>query len=162
MNANNSKAGENTSDTVSSRAKKKKKEKRREKKLKHKKSKKRKRKHRSSDSESENTRESKKLKKCKEKSSVRDVVSNVAEDENVEMPGPSVPRELLAEQAKSRAPMTKEEWEKSQSVIRRVYDESTGRTRFDRSLRNSLCFFLLTGSTRVKRNMYLYFQTSQR
>jgi hypothetical protein len=35
----------------------------------------------------------------------------------------------LMERAKAMAPMTKEEWEKRQSVIRRVYDEETGRHR---------------------------------
>jgi len=30
---------------------------------------------------------------------------------------------------KKMVPMTKEEWEKKQSVVRRVYDEDTGRTR---------------------------------
>lgn len=29
----------------------------------------------------------------------------------------------------TRGPMTKEEWEKQQSVVRRVYDPETGRTR---------------------------------
>ena len=31
--------------------------------------------------------------------------------------------------AAARRPMTKEEWEKQQSVIRHVYDPETGRTR---------------------------------
>lgn len=35
----------------------------------------------------------------------------------------------LMDRAKAMAPMTKEEWEKCQSVIRRVYDEETGRHR---------------------------------
>ncbi|XP_050680200.1 ADP-ribosylation factor-like protein 6-interacting protein 4 isoform X2 [Leptidea sinapis] len=33
------------------------------------------------------------------------------------------------EKSKAMAPMTKEEWEKKQSVIRRVLDEETGRHR---------------------------------
>ncbi|ELU10856.1 hypothetical protein CAPTEDRAFT_101154, partial [Capitella teleta] len=33
---------------------------------------------------------------------------------------------------KIKAPMTREEWEKQQSVIRRVYDPDTGRTRLIR------------------------------
>lgn len=37
--------------------------------------------------------------------------------------------QLLTDRAKAMAPMTKEEWEKRQSVIRRVYDEETGRHR---------------------------------
>jgi len=35
----------------------------------------------------------------------------------------------LTDRAKAMAPMTKEEWEKRQSVVRRVYDEETGRHR---------------------------------
>jgi hypothetical protein len=35
----------------------------------------------------------------------------------------------LIDRARAMAPMTKEEWEKRQSVIRRVYDEETGRHR---------------------------------
>lgn len=42
--------------------------------------------------------------------------------------GPPIPDEIL-ERAKAMKPMTKEEWEKKQSVIRRVYDEETGRNR---------------------------------
>lgn len=37
--------------------------------------------------------------------------------------------QLLMDRARAMAPMTKEEWEKRQSVIRRVYDEETGRHR---------------------------------
>lgn len=39
-----------------------------------------------------------------------------------------IPVEIL-EKSKAMAPMTKEEWEKRQSVIRRVYDETSGRYR---------------------------------
>lgn len=35
----------------------------------------------------------------------------------------------LMEKSKALAPMTKEEWEKQQNTLRRVYDEETGRTR---------------------------------
>merc|ERR1712098_557652 len=35
----------------------------------------------------------------------------------------------MAEERRRRAPMTKEEWDKQQSVIRREYDEDTGRVR---------------------------------
>lgn len=38
--------------------------------------------------------------------------------------------QLLMDRAKAMAPMTKDEWEKRQSVIRRVYDEETGRHRW--------------------------------
>ena len=34
------------------------------------------------------------------------------------------------EDAKRLAPMTKEEWDKQESVIRRVYDEDTGRSAY--------------------------------
>jgi hypothetical protein len=42
--------------------------------------------------------------------------------------GPEVPNFLIQE-SKVRAPMTKEEWEKSQSSIRKVYDSETNRYR---------------------------------
>lgn len=32
--------------------------------------------------------------------------------------------------SRQRGPMTKEEWEKLQSVVRRVYDPDTGRNRY--------------------------------
>lgn len=40
-----------------------------------------------------------------------------------------VPIQLM-DRSKNLAPMTKEEWEKKQSVVRRVYDEATGRNRY--------------------------------
>lgn len=47
-----------------------------------------------------------------------------------EGPSMDVPIELMdTSNVKSMAPMTKEEWEKKQSVVKRVYDESTGRHR---------------------------------
>uniref|UniRef100_A0A1B6JCB1 ADP-ribosylation factor-like protein 6-interacting protein 4 n=1 Tax=Homalodisca liturata TaxID=320908 RepID=A0A1B6JCB1_9HEMI len=45
--------------------------------------------------------------------------------------GPDIPGDLL-KKAQSMAPMSKEEWEKQQNTIRRVYDEETGRTRLIR------------------------------
>ncbi|XP_014291492.1 ADP-ribosylation factor-like protein 6-interacting protein 4 [Halyomorpha halys] len=42
--------------------------------------------------------------------------------------GPEIPEELI-EKRKKMAPMTKEEWEKKQSIIKRVYDSETGRHR---------------------------------
>uniref|UniRef100_S4P970 ADP-ribosylation factor-like protein 6-interacting protein 4 n=1 Tax=Pararge aegeria TaxID=116150 RepID=S4P970_9NEOP len=39
-----------------------------------------------------------------------------------------IPVELM-EKSKAMAPMTKEEWEKRQSVVRKVHDEETGRYR---------------------------------
>ena len=38
-------------------------------------------------------------------------------------------KEQEQEDSKRRAPMTKEEWEKQQSVVRREFDEDTGRVR---------------------------------
>lgn len=95
-----------------------------------KKHKRKKRKHKASDSEVENPNKkskskNKKRKRSKERKNLRKIkISSLEED----VPGPSVPEKLLVDQSKSRAPMTKEEWEKNQSVIRRVYDE-TGRSR---------------------------------
>lgn len=43
-------------------------------------------------------------------------------------PGPFVPEGLL-QKSKAMAPMSKEEWEKKQNEIRRVYDQETGRYR---------------------------------
>jgi len=38
------------------------------------------------------------------------------------------PEPVVPEGVRSLAPMTKEEWEKRQSVIRRVFDEDTGKS----------------------------------
>ncbi|XP_033216410.1 ADP-ribosylation factor-like protein 6-interacting protein 4 isoform X2 [Belonocnema kinseyi] len=40
-----------------------------------------------------------------------------------------VEQPVVAEKAKAMAPMTKEQWEKKQSVVRKVYDKETGRQR---------------------------------
>ncbi|GBP44900.1 ADP-ribosylation factor-like protein 6-interacting protein 4 [Eumeta japonica] len=48
--------------------------------------------------------------------------------EKLEPTPADVPLELM-EKSKAMAPMTREEWEKKQSVIRRVLDEETGRYR---------------------------------
>lgn len=42
-------------------------------------------------------------------------------------PGPPIPE--LSDRAKAMKPMTKDEWDKRQQVIRKVYDEETGRHR---------------------------------
>lgn len=42
-------------------------------------------------------------------------------------PGPPIPE--LSDRAKAMKPMTKEEWDKRQQVVRKVYDEETGRHR---------------------------------
>ncbi|XP_045767993.1 ADP-ribosylation factor-like protein 6-interacting protein 4 [Maniola jurtina] len=66
--------------------------------------------------------EKKKLKKQKRdsKSGSCDADTNVASAD--------IPLELM-ERSKAMAPMTKEEWEKRQSVVRKVHDEETGRYR---------------------------------
>lgn len=46
----------------------------------------------------------------------------------------------LMEKSKAMAPMTKEEWEKRQSIVRRVLDEDTGRYRL------SYCFYFLVAA----------------
>ncbi len=118
MNPPQKETSDSTDDSVNVETKKRKKHKRKEKK-----NKKKKRKHQASDSEPENHKKSKHKKhKRSKKSTKKD--THVEDDE----PGPSVPSDLLAETSKARTPMTKEEWEKSQNVIRRVYDE-TGRSR---------------------------------
>ncbi|KAI5695657.1 hypothetical protein M8J75_001502 [Diaphorina citri] len=43
-------------------------------------------------------------------------------------PGPAVPDSVI-QKSKAMAPMSKEEWEKKQNEIRRVYDQETGRYR---------------------------------
>ncbi|KAK7870697.1 hypothetical protein R5R35_009861 [Gryllus longicercus] len=48
---------------------------------------------------------------------------------DTEAPMNEVVDEMLAEKSKAMTPMTKEEWEKRQSVVRRVFDEETGRHR---------------------------------
>lgn len=62
--------------------------------------------------------------KSKEKSSLP---KPPIEEEN-SMIGPEVPSEIL-QKAQSMAPLGKEEWEKRQNTIQRVYDEETGRSR---------------------------------
>ncbi|XP_038220777.1 ADP-ribosylation factor-like protein 6-interacting protein 4 [Zerene cesonia] len=65
--------------------------------------------------------EIKKLKKTRSSSGSLDDV--VKDDSTTD-----IPIELM-EKSKAMAPMTKEEWEKRQSVVRRVLDEETGRYR---------------------------------
>ncbi|XP_073978722.1 uncharacterized protein [Rhodnius prolixus] len=66
-----------------------------------------------------------KLKKQKKK---RKAQEEVEESEIEGMIGPVVPNNLI-EQCRRMAPETKEEWEKRQNVIKRVFDEQTGRYR---------------------------------
>ncbi|KAK4881100.1 hypothetical protein RN001_004419 [Aquatica leii] len=55
-------------------------------------------------------------------------VSKVNEVEDKDDVSADVPIDLMG-QAKDMAPMTKEQWDKQQSVTKKVYDESTGRHR---------------------------------
>ncbi|KAL3856247.1 hypothetical protein ACJMK2_011023 [Sinanodonta woodiana] len=63
------------------------------------------------------------------------ISSNIGQPKNTEVIGPQVSLATIAakgeKKSKSKAmrPMTKEEWEKQQSVVRKVYDPETGRTR---------------------------------
>lgn len=65
-----------------------------------------------------------KLKKQKKKSKAKDEEGS----ENECVIGPAIPNNLV-EQSRRMAPETREEWEKRQNVIKRVYDEQTGRYR---------------------------------
>merc|ERR1712242_239539 len=82
----------------------------------------------SSDSEEESDSDSssstpKKKKKKKGTKSVEDLSISELEE------AAKARNKQLAEERKRKAPMTKEEWEKQQSVIRREFDEDTGRVR---------------------------------
>ena len=68
----------------------------------------------------------KKLKKKKHKKDKKD--KNLKKKKKSEEVGPPVPEEIL-NNSKTMAPMTKEEWEKKESVIKKVYDPVSGRTR---------------------------------
>lgn len=71
----------------------------------------------------------KKAKKLAKKSEKKDslTVSSVPEPLPGPAPGPPIPE--LSDRAKAMKPMTKEEWDKRQQVVRKVYDEETGRHR---------------------------------
>ncbi|XP_044761466.1 ADP-ribosylation factor-like protein 6-interacting protein 4 isoform X2 [Coccinella septempunctata] len=82
----------------------------------------------SSDSSSSSSEEEKKRKKKSKlisKTTKKKKPKKKPEDDG---PSADIPLELM-DKRKTLAPMTKEEWEKKQSVVRRVYDESTGRNR---------------------------------
>ncbi|KAL1122150.1 hypothetical protein AAG570_003555 [Ranatra chinensis] len=68
----------------------------------------------------------KKLETKKEKSKVK-----ILDGGTEKFCGPEIPQEYL-EKSKRMAPMTKEEWEKKQSEVRRVLDNETGRYRMIR------------------------------
>nr|XP_039263433.1 ADP-ribosylation factor-like protein 6-interacting protein 4 [Styela clava] len=75
-------------------------------------------------------KEKKRLKKEKRKKMRKEnKKSKTSADSDVSSSGL---KEAVSQQGKDRGrmcPMTKEEWEKQQSVVRRVYDEETGRSR---------------------------------
>jgi phosphatidate phosphatase PAH1 len=81
----------------------------------------------STDSEEERRRlkKQKKLKRAQKKSKK---LKKIETPQKVEESSADIPLDLMTK-AKAMAPMTKAEWEKSQSVVRRVHDESTGRHR---------------------------------
>jgi hypothetical protein len=81
----------------------------------------------STDSEEERRRlkKQKKLKRAQKKSKK---LKKIETPQKVEESSADIPLDLMTK-ARAMAPMTKAEWEKSQSVVRRVYDESTGRHR---------------------------------
>lgn len=104
--------------------------------------KKKKRKHVSTPNESENDISSKRSKrkhkkKCKKKHKYakdkkhkkdKHMKSSCNSNEEDSI-GPDIPNDFL-NKAQSMAPMSKDEWEKKQNMIRREYDEETGRTRY--------------------------------
>jgi phosphatidate phosphatase PAH1 len=81
----------------------------------------------STDSEEERRR-LKKQKKLKRAQKKNKKLKKIETPQKVEESSADIPLDLMTK-AKAMAPMTKAEWEKSQSVVRRVYDESTGRHR---------------------------------
>merc|ERR1712242_304506 len=79
-----------------------------------------------SDSDSSSSTPKKKEKKRKKKKGTKSVEDlSISELEEAA----KARNKQLAEERKRKAPMTKEEWEKQQSVIRREFDEDTGRVR---------------------------------
>ncbi|KAF6202279.1 hypothetical protein GE061_004677, partial [Apolygus lucorum] len=86
-----------------------------------------------SSSSEERRRLKKKKKKDKKMKKKKNKIEKPTQqvDEGADMVGPQVPSDLpkAEEERPKMAPMTKEEWDKRQSVVRRVYDETTGRHR---------------------------------
>ena len=116
----------------------------------------------SSDSEEESDSDSssstpKKKKKKKDKKKKKKKGTKSVEDLSIsELEEAAKARnKQLAEERKRKAPMTKEEWEKQQSVIRREFDEDTGRVRlvkvssvFINMRLNAKSYFLFPGHRR--------------
>jgi len=91
--------------------------------------KKKKRKDSSSDSEDSEDYPSPKKKKSKKKKKKSKAVDELAASV-AELEAKAMARNKEVDEArKKRAPMTKEDWDKQQSVVRREYDEDTGRVR---------------------------------
>ncbi|XP_060075619.1 ADP-ribosylation factor-like protein 6-interacting protein 4 isoform X2 [Ylistrum balloti] len=96
-----------------------------------------------SNSSSQDRKKRKKEKKKKKKKKLKKKIKEakkLQENSNKEIQGISVPSQAVGQQkGEDKAssgpaprilkPMTKEEWEKQQSVVRRVYDPETGRNR---------------------------------
>ncbi|XP_013142333.1 PREDICTED: ADP-ribosylation factor-like protein 6-interacting protein 4 isoform X2 [Papilio polytes] len=70
----------------------------------------------------------KKLKEEKKKLKKKRRSNSEGKDSQAQEATADIPIELM-EKSKAMAPMTKEEWEQRQSVVRRVMDEETGRYR---------------------------------
>ncbi|KPJ13174.1 ADP-ribosylation factor-like protein 6-interacting protein 4 [Papilio machaon] len=70
----------------------------------------------------------KKLKEEKRKLKKKRRSTSESKDSSTQEATADIPIELM-EKSKAMAPMTKEEWEQRQSVVRRVMDEETGRYR---------------------------------
>merc|ERR1712233_230344 len=87
----------------------------------------------SSDSESDSSDEDAKKKKKKTKKDKKKKKKKPIEDCEAELRASIAEveeeRKRREEERKKKAPMTKEEWEKKQSVVRREFDEDTGRVR---------------------------------
>ncbi|KAL3279284.1 hypothetical protein HHI36_016792 [Cryptolaemus montrouzieri] len=79
----------------------------------------------SSSSEEEKTKPKKKANKSKKN---HKAVPSLTPPKFDDGPSNDIPLELMGG-SRVMAPVTKEEWEKKQNVVRRVYDETTGRNR---------------------------------
>lgn len=93
------------------------------KKKKHKKEKKKKVKR---EREKDKRKRKKEKKKKRRQSKEKEIIGPVLPDDAVST-SPST--DISQTKCRSMAPMTKEEWEKKQSIVRRVFDEETGRYR---------------------------------
>ncbi|KOB77854.1 ADP-ribosylation factor-like protein 6-interacting protein 4 [Operophtera brumata] len=88
----------------------------------------------SSSSSSDSSTEKKKIRKLKKKlkkeqKRIDRALKKKLKEEKKKLKKKITSSETLMEKSRAMAPMTKEEWEKRQSVVRRVLDEDTGRYR---------------------------------